>query len=91
MFRYKKSIPEVGYEDQVYIYAWSRRYRRLKAADKRRIEGLCMEAGGEHYQALLEFVTTDTGSAMVCTKYYISPSTLERAVRRYYLEFAKTL
>lgn len=90
MFRFKKSIP-VNYEDQGYIYFYSKRYRRLPQKEKRRIEGLCMDAGGEHYQALLDFVTTDMGAAAVCMRHYISQSTLERAVRRYYLAFEKML
>lgn len=90
MFRFKKAIP-VDYDTQGYIYFLSKRYRSLPAAAKRRIEGLCMKAGGEHYQALLEFVTTDAGAASVCARYYLSQSTLERAVRRYYLEFEKQL
>lgn len=90
MFRFKRGIP-VDYDLQGYIFFYSRRYRRLPLKDRRRIEGLCMEAGGEHYQALLEFVTTDSGAVAVCTKHYISQSTLERAVRRYYLAFEKLL
>lgn len=90
MFRYKKAIP-VDYDTQGYIYFTSRRYRDLPSAMKRRIEGLCMEAGGEHYQALLEFVTTNAGATAVCAKYYISESTLIRAVHRYYMAFEKRL
>lgn len=90
MFRFKKSIP-VDYDAQGYIYFLSRRYKDLPAAAKRRIEEICRTAGGEHHQALLEFVTTDTGSAMICSRHYLSPSTLERAVRRYYVEFERLL
>lgn len=90
MFRFKKAIP-VDYDTQGYIYFLSKRYRDLPAAVKRRIESLCKEAGGEHYKALLEFVTTDAGAATVCSRYYLSQSTLERAVRRYYMEFEKQL
>ena len=90
MFRFKKAIP-VDYDTQGYIYFYSRRYNSLTAPAKRKIEGLCMRSGGDHYQALLEFVTTDAGAATVCAKHYLSQSTLERAVRRYYLEFEKQL
>ena len=90
MFRFKKAIP-VDYDTQGYIYFYSRRYRSLPAGAKRKIEGVCMTAGGEHYQALLEFVTTDTGAAAICARHYLSQSTLERAVRRYYIEFEKQL
>lgn len=90
MFRFKKAIP-VDYDTQGYIYFLSKRYRYLPAAVRRRVEELCRTAGGEHHQALLEFVTTDAGAASVCARYYLSQSTLERAVRRYYLEFEKQL
>lgn len=90
MFRFKKAIP-VDYDAQGYIYFLSKRYKDLPAAAKRRIEGICRTAGGEHHQALLEFVTTDAGAATVCSRHYLSQSTLERAVRRYYLEVEKQL
>lgn len=91
MFRVKRSIPEVSYDDQGYIYFYSRRYNRLPERDRRRIERLCREAGGEHHKALLEFVTTAAGAVAVCTKHYLSQSTLERCVRKYYLLFEKIL
>lgn len=90
MFRYKKAIP-VDYDTQGYIYFLSKRYRDLPAAARRRIDGICHRAGGEHHQALLEFVTTDAGATGVCSRHYLSQSTLERAVRRYYIEFEKIL
>ena len=90
MFRFKKAIP-VDYDAQGYIYFLSKRYKDLPAAAKRRIEGICRTAGGEHHQALLEFVTTDAGAVAVCCRYYISQSTLERIVRKYYIAFAKSL
>ena len=87
MFRFKKGIP-VSYADQGYIYFYSKRYRRLPQKERRKIETLCAEAGGEYREALLEFVTTDSGAVAVCAKHYISQSTLERAVRKYYRLFA---
>lgn len=90
MFRYKKSVP-VGYEKQGYIYFRSRLYKRLPRKGQDQILRLCMEAGGEYYQALFEFVTTDAGAYTVCAKHYLSESTLERAVRRYYIAFAERI
>lgn len=90
MFRFKKSIP-VGYDLQGYIYFASRLYRHLPPARKKQILNLCTQAGGEYYQALFEFVTTDAGAAAVCAKHFLSQSTLERIVRRYYIAFAETL
>lgn len=89
-FRIKRSVP-VSYDVQGYIYFTSRLYRSLPAADRKRIRRLCKNAGGEYAAALLEFVTTDAGAVAVCQKYYISQSTLERAVRRYYIAFAEDI
>ena len=64
MFRYKKSVP-VSYERQGYIYFASRLYRELTEEQQRKLLNLCLQCGGEHYQALFEFVTTDAGDGRV--------------------------
>ena len=81
MFRYKKSIP-VSYEWQGYIYFTSLLYWELPKRTQEKILNLCIAAGKENYQALFEFVTTDAGAQAVCLRHHLSPSTLERAVRR---------
>ena len=86
MFRFKKSVP-VSYERQGYVYFASLLYREMPEQAQQEILNLCLECGGEYYQALFEFVTTDAGATSVCMKHYISRSTLERAVRRYYERF----
>lgn len=90
MFRYKRSIP-VEYDLQGYIYFTSRLYRELPKGMQAKIRKLCEEAAGEYADALMLFVTTDTEKAEVCAKYFISESTLERVVRRYYLAFKRCL
>ena len=90
MFRYKKSIP-VPYTVQGYIYFTSRMYAAMDAEQQKKILNLCLEAGGEHYQALFEFVTTDMGATAVCRKRFLSQSTLERTVKRYYVLFAESI
>lgn len=90
MFRVKKSIP-VDPDLQGYIHFASRMYRKLDSKGQRRVRELCEQAGGEYHQALFEFVTTDTGAVAVCCKHYISQSTLERIVRKYYIAFAQSL
>lgn len=90
MFRVKKSIP-VDPDLQGFIYFASRMYRKLGNKEKQRVQRLCQEAGGEYSEALFEFVTTDNGFVAVCRKHYISQSTLERMVRRYYVAFAQTI
>lgn len=90
MFRYKRSIP-VPYDVQGYIYFTSRLYQELPRGQQEKIRTLCREAGGDYADALLAFVTTDYGKQKICADYYISESTLERIVKRYYLAFAEML
>jgi hypothetical protein len=90
MFRFKKSVP-VEYDRQGYIYFVSRRYKELPADEQRQVLSFCVRAGGEHYQALFEFVTSDVGATAVCCKHFLSQSTLERIVRKYYILFAESL
>ena len=90
MFRVKKSIP-VEPDLQGYIYFASRMYRKLGNKSQQMVLRLCQEAGGEYQKALFDFVTTDAGFVAVCRKHYISQSTLERMVRRYYVAFAQEL
>ena len=90
LFRYKSSV-RVSYERQGYIYFVSRRYRELPERQQREIVDLCLEHGGEYYQALFDFVTTDMGATAVCMKHHLSRATLYRAVSRYYEGFPKNL
>lgn len=90
MFRFKKSVP-VEYDLQGYIYFASRLYKQLPLEQQNRILGLCREAGGEYYRAIFEFVTEDVGATEVCGRHFLSQSTLERIVRRYYTLFAESI
>lgn len=89
-FRFKRGIP-VEYDQQGYIYFTSRRYKSLPLAKRRKIDDLCLQAGGEYAEALKEFVTTGSGAGEICTKYFLSQSTLERMVKRYYIAFSDTM
>ena len=84
MYRYKKSIP-LSYERQGVIYFYSLLYRELDADQQGIIRKICRTAGGEHYRALLEYVTEGEDILLVCQRHFISRSTLLRAVKRYYL------
>lgn len=86
MFRYKRGV-KVDYNRQGYIYFTSRLYKDLPEKDQQKILNLCLKHGGEHYQALFEFVTTDETATALCIKHYISGNTLYRAVRKYYEGF----
>ena len=90
MFRYKRGV-KLDYDLQGYIYFVSRMYKELPAEDQQAILNLCLACGGEHYQALFEFVTTDSTATELSAKHYLSRETLYRAVRRYYENFPKKL
>lgn len=90
MFRFKRGIP-VPYDQQGFIYFTSKRYRFLSPGERKRIRELCRKASLEHREAVLEYVTTDTPADTVCTRHFLSRSTLERVTRRYYMLFSQSL
>jgi len=90
LFRYKKSV-SLSYEEQGYIYFTSLRYKQLPADSQELINRLCRECGGEYHRALFDFVTTDVGATAVCNRYFLSQSTLERIVKKYYVAFSESL
>ena len=85
-FRYKPSINRTM-EEQGVIYWRSRMYRSLPPDRQARIRDLCVEAGGEYADAVLEFVSTDAGATAIGMRHNLSRETLDRAVRRYYEAF----
>lgn len=86
MFRFKRSVP-AKYDEQGFVYFYSKRYKSLDIEGKRKVRRLCHEAAGEYEKALFEFVTTNAGAKAICAKHFISRSTLERVARKYYLLF----
>lgn len=90
-FRYKRGIP-VSYEWQGYVYFKSLRYSELPESEQMRIRRLCLEVCKFNHDALLEHVTTGASVKDVCAKHHIaSPTTIYRALRRYYLRFPQDL
>lgn len=87
MYRFKRGIP-VPYDKQGYIYFMCKRYRRLGKAERALIREACESAGEQYKQALFDFVTGSKGAVAICSKYYISESTLERVVKRFYIIMA---
>lgn len=90
MFRFKSGV-KTNYNRQGYIYFTSRIYRDLRPEAQKKILDLCTECGGEYYQALFEFVTTDATATAICLKYYLSKATLYRGVKKYYESFPKCI
>lgn len=89
-FRVKKRL-RVPYHVQGYIFFFSRRYKSLPKEKRDRIRAHCKDCGGEHWRALLEYMTTDAGAVEICGRYFISQSTLERVAERYFTEWPKGL
>ena len=90
MFRYKRGV-KADYNRQGYIYFTSRRYRELDEAAQQKILNLCLEHGGECYQALFEFVTTDASATALAMRHHMDKTTLYRKVRKYYENFPTQL
>ena len=90
-FRFKRAI-KVPYVRQGYIYFKSLRYQNLPAREQERIRHLCDKVAGYNGQALLEHVTTGELVRTVCQRHYIaSPTTLYRALKRYYEWFPEDM
>lgn len=87
VFRYKKALG-LDYNTQGYIYFLSKRYKGLSLEERKKVQRVCAEAGGESRRALFEYVTTNIDEDTICARHYISGSTLSRMVRRYYRIFA---
>ena len=90
MFRYKRGV-RASYNRQGYIYFVSRQYRELTLEAQQKILNLCIQCGGEYYQALFEFVTTEATATELSLRHYISRETLYRLVRKYYESFPKSI
>lgn len=90
MYRFKKSIG-VSYNKQGQIFFTARRYEELPPDMQQAILALCKAAGGDNWQALFAFVTTSRRAEEICRTYYLSKSTLYRAVRRFYERFPDRL
>ena len=88
MFRFRKSVP-LSRDRQGYIYYFSRLYKSLDESDRTFIKKLCKEAAGENWRAVLDVVTGKLSCRAACSKHYISESTLERGIRKYYIAYGK--
>lgn len=86
MFRFKRSV-KATYNQQGFIYFYSKRFAELTPEKQKTIKTICREAGGDYSAAVLEAVTTERSATAICMRHNLSESTLERAVRRYYALF----
>ena len=86
MFKKIRSL-NMSYKKQGYIYFTCLNYQNLSDQQQREILNLCLKAGGEHYGALFELVTSDIGVRKAASKHYISESTLHRIRNKFYSEW----
>ena len=63
----------------------------MDEAAQQKILNLCLEPGGEYYQALFEFVTTDASATALAMRHHMDKTTLYRKVRKYYENFPTQL
>ena len=63
-----------------------------KAERQEAIWRLCRAAGGEHAEALFEFVTTQDTATAICQRHFIASRTsLYRVVKKFYESWPDTL
>lgn len=90
MFRFRQGV-KLGYDRQGYVYFVSKCFKALPSEQQEKIRRLCRECGGQHSEALFEFMTTDTTATAVTMKHYLSRATLYRIVRKYYEKFPRSI
>lgn len=73
-----------SYNEQGLIYFTCQTYGKQPEWMRRKIDGLCVSAGGEYAPALQEYLMTDADWIFVCQKYHISDRTLDRIRKRFY-------
>lgn len=88
MFRFKRGV-KVSYNLQGYIFFLSQRYKKASREERALIRQCCAQT--DYPDAVFDFVTGSKGATWVCGKHFISESTLERAVKIYYIEMAARL
>ena len=86
-FRYRRAVP-LDYDTQGHIYFLLRRFHRLDKEEQKKIREICRKATGGHSAAVMEYVTGKRDAEYICGEYYLSPSTLERMVKRLYVALA---
>ena len=86
LFSLSSSLAYLGLENKV-----TRSARELDEAAQQKILNLCLEHGGEYYQALFEFVTTDASATALAMRHHMDKTTLYRKVRKYYENFPTQL
>ncbi len=87
MFRYRKSLKNISYDEQGYIYFKCRMFKKLTQREKEKLLTLCFIAGGDDWKAVYDYLFAGHSEAKVCMEHCISKATLQRMVNRFYQRF----
>ena len=84
-----RMLPQVkrSYDEQGYIFFFTRLYPQLPQEDRESIESLCKSVAGDSWEALLDFIRSDDYKAKVAMKHNVSRRTLIRWRAEYYTRF----
>ena len=85
-FKRLRGVP-LPYERQGQIYFTCRNYTTERKYIRDKIDRLCDSAGGEYAPALKELLLSGRSANAVAMQYHLSPETLMRARRRFYVEW----
>lgn len=91
-FRISKALMRAGIspEKQGLIFFTCLNIKHLDEQIKKKILNICMEVGGEDYQALYRFLTDScVNHVYICNKYYISKAKLFKLKKEFYLKFSE--
>jgi hypothetical protein len=82
-------LPQVkrSYDEQGYIFFFTRLYPQLPQEDRECIENLCKSIAGDSWEALLEFIRSDDYKTKVSLDHNVSCRTLIRWQAEYYTRF----
>lgn len=86
MFKKMYSL-KIPYNKQGLIYFTCVNYSIQPPEIQQKILNTCISAGGEHYKALFDMVTTGKSATEISLKYYISEPTAYRLKTKFFNEW----
>lgn len=84
-----RMLPQVkrSYDEQGYIFFFTRLYPQLPQEDREWIEALCKDIAGKSWTALLDYIRSDDYKTKVALKNNISVMTLNQWRAEYFTRF----
>lgn len=83
MFRYKRGI-NLPHDEQGLIYFTCLTHQKQPQKTQDKILNMCLEIGGDDYQALYDVVTTHKSIVQIALEYFVSESNLYRFRKQFY-------